>query len=59
MEVELYRGKYNPQLERVTKRLRDKICNPIDRRHDNTILDSRPYEVEFSDGEKIPFQKKR
>ena len=33
--------------------MRDKSGNPIGRRHDNPILDSRLYEVEFSYGEKM------
>ena len=38
--------------------MRDKIGNPIGRRHDNPILDSRIYEVEFSDGEKMALAEK-
>ena len=37
---------------RVTKRLRDANGIPIGTAHDNPILDTRMYEVEFMDGEK-------
>jgi hypothetical protein len=35
---------------RITKRARDENGNPIGRRHNNPIMDTRVYEVEFSDG---------
>eukprot|EP00934_Nitzschia_sp_Nitz4_P004494 Nitzschia sp. Nitz4//scaffold699_size1639//47//1622//NITZ4_009318-RA/size1639-snap-gene-0.2-mRNA-1//-1//CDS//3329556654//4484//frame0 len=50
MEVALDRGSDSPQLARVTKRLRDAQGKPIGRHHDNPILDTRMYEVEFQDG---------
>ena len=53
MGVALYQGQDHQKLTRVTKRLRDESGNPIGRRHDNPFLDSRLYEVEFSDGEKM------
>ena len=53
MEVALYQGQDHTQLARVTKRLIYESGNPIGRSHDNPILDSRLYEVEFSYGEKM------
>ena len=53
MEVELDWVQDNPQLARVTKLLRDKSGNQIVRSHDNPILDSRLYELDLSDGEKM------
>ena len=41
-----------PMLAKVTKRLRDKDGLPIGTAHDNPILDTRMYEVEFRDGTK-------
>jgi len=41
-----------PAFARVTKRLRDANGLPIDTAHDNPILDSRMYEVEYQDGHK-------
>ena len=41
-----------PRYARVTKRLRDANGIPIGTAHDNPILDTRMYEVEFMDGEK-------
>jgi hypothetical protein len=35
---------------RITKRAKDENGNPIGRRHNNPIMDTRVYEVEFSDG---------
>ena len=53
MKVALDQGRDHPQLARVTKRLIDGSGNPIGRRHDNPIIESKLYEVEFSDGENI------
>lgn len=52
MELALPRDGPEPQFARVTKRLRDTEGRPIGRAHDNPILDSRVYEVEYSDGHK-------
>ena len=53
MELALPQGDtLEPQHERVTKRLRDANGIPIGTAHDNPILDTRLYEVEFMDGEK-------
>ena len=41
-----------PAFARVTKRLRDANGLPIGTAHDNPILDSRMYEVEYQDGHK-------
>jgi hypothetical protein len=40
----------DPQYAKGTKRLRDKDGRPIGTAHDNPILDTRMYEVEFLDG---------
>ena len=51
MEVALPKGdEDHPMLAKVTKRLRDKDGLPIGTAHDNPILDTRMYEVEFRDG---------
>jgi hypothetical protein len=42
-----------PAIARVTKRLRDANGLPIGTAHDNPILDSRMYEVEYQDGHKL------
>ena len=39
-----------PQIGRVTKRLRDAEGRPIGTAHDNPLLDTREYGVEFRDG---------
>ena len=38
------------KMAKVTKRLRDENGNPIGRAHDNPILDTRVYEIEYIDG---------
>ena len=38
------------KMAKVTKRLRDSQGNPIGKAHDNPILDTRVYEVEYIDG---------
>ena len=52
MELALPRSGGEVEFARVTKRLRDKDGLPIGTVHDNPILDSRIYEVEFPDGHK-------
>ena len=52
MELALPRDGDGPEFARVTKRLRDNNGIPIGRAHDNPILDSRVYEVEYLDGHK-------
>eukprot|EP00980_Cylindrotheca_fusiformis_P023568 scaffold10617_cov54-Cylindrotheca_fusiformis.AAC.1 len=52
MEVAIDRGGEHPQLGKVTKRLKDHRGNPIGTAHSNPILDSRMYEVEYTDGSK-------
>ena len=53
MEVAIPKGdETHPMLARVTKRLRDKDGLPIGTAHDNPILDTRMYEVEYQDGTK-------
>ena len=50
MELALPRNGAEVQFGRVVKRLRDKDGLPIGTAHDNPILDTRIYEVEFQDG---------
>ena len=52
MELALPRGEEEPAFARVTKRMKDENGNPIGRAHQNPILDTRMFEVEFLDGEK-------
>ena len=52
MELALARGDAIPAYARVTKRLRDAQGRPIGTAHDNPILDTRMYEVEYLDGHK-------
>ena len=52
MELALPRDGAEVQFGRVVKRLRDKDGIPIGTAHDNPILDTRIYEVEFQDGHK-------
>ena len=53
MELTLPKGDDpNPQLTKVTKRLRDANGIPIGTANDNPILDSRMYEVKYQDGTK-------
>jgi hypothetical protein len=53
MELLLDRPGGQPELARVTKRLKDNSGNPIGRAHgNNPILDTRLYEVEYQDGYK-------
>ena len=54
MELALPRGDdAHPALAKVTKRLRDANGIPIGVAHDNPILDTRMYEVEYPDGTKV------
>lgn len=50
MELALDRGGENPEIAKVVKRLKDKDGRPIGTSHDNPILDTRMYEVEYRDG---------
>jgi Reverse transcriptase (RNA-dependent DNA polymerase) len=50
MELALPRNGAEVQFGKVVKRLRDKNGLPIGTAHDNPILDTRMYEVEFQDG---------
>jgi len=53
MEIALPRGggdQEDVQFAKVSKRLRDKEERPIGVAHDNPLLDTREYEVEFLDG---------
>ena len=50
MELALPRDGENPAFARVTKRLKDEDGKPVGRAHQNPILDTRMFEVEFLDG---------
>ena len=51
MEIALPQGDAEtPQLARVTKRAKDNDGKPVGTAHTNPLLDSREYEVTFSDG---------
>ena len=52
MELALPRNSEGPEFAKVTKRLRDADGIPIGTAHDNPILDSKVYEVEYPDGYK-------
>ena len=52
MELALPRDGEGPEFARVTKRLRDAQGIPIGRAHDNPLLDTRIYEIEYADGYK-------
>ena len=52
MEIALPRDGGGPEFARVTKRLRDANGIPIGTAHDNPIMDSRVYEIEFPEGHK-------
>ena len=52
MELALPRDGETPAFARVTKRMKDDNGNPVGRAHQNPILDTRMFEVEFLDGEK-------
>ena len=50
MELALPRGDAGPEFARVTKRMKDQDGNPIGVPNKNPVLDTRMFEVEFSDG---------
>ena len=52
MEIALPRDSDGPEYAKVTKRLRDTNDLPIGTANDNSILDTRLYEVEYLDGYK-------
>ena len=53
MELALPQGdSLEPRLSKVTKRMKDANGIPIGTAHDNPLLDTRMYEVEYVDGEK-------
>ena len=52
MELAIARDRDGPEFAKVTKRLRDKDGLPIGRANNNPMLDTRMYEVEYSDGHK-------
>ena len=54
MELLMDRGGNYPETAKVVKRLRDEEGNPIGREHENPIIDSRMYEIEYSDGYRVP-----
>ncbi|MEM7375750.1 MAG: hypothetical protein AAF587_44565 [Bacteroidota bacterium] len=52
MELTVDRGGEYPEFARVTKHLKDHQGNPIGKSHDNFLMDTSMYEVEFADGHK-------
>lgn len=50
MEVAIDRGGEHPELGTVSKRLKDSDGNPIGKEHNNPILDTRMYIVDYPDG---------
>ena len=52
MELAIPRDGDGPDFAKMTKRLRDKDMLTIGRSHNNPILDTRMYEVEYKDGHK-------
>jgi hypothetical protein len=50
MELALPRDGEGPEVARVTKRLRDDNGNPVGRASNNSITDTRVFEVEYLDG---------
>ena len=52
MELTMERHYDGPEFSRVTKRLKDKDGLPIGIASENPILDTRMYEVEYTDGYK-------
>ena len=52
MEIALPRYREGPKFYKVKKRLQDTNIIPIFRNHDNNMLDTRFYEVEYLDGYK-------
>ena len=54
MQILLDRGGNEPELAKVTKRLRDEDGNPVGVAHDNPLVDTRMYEIEYEDGYRVP-----
>ena len=52
MELYMPRDSNRPEFDRVTKKIRDANGLPIGCSHDNPLLDTRVYEVEYADGNK-------
>ena len=50
IELAMHLDDTGPKFARVTKRLRDANGNPIGTANDNSLLDTRIYEIEYSDG---------
>ena len=50
MELSLPRDGEEPAFAKVRKRMKDDNGNPVGRAHQNPILDTRMFEVEFLDG---------
>ena len=50
MELAIDRGGEHPMSARVTKRLKDHEGKPIGTAHQNPIMDTRMYEVEYTNG---------
>ena len=56
MELSLPRDGVDATFTRVTKRLKDANGLPIGTSHENPILDTRVYEVEYTDGHKASME---
>ena len=54
MQILMDRGGNEPELAKVIKRLRDEDGNPIGVAHDNPLVDTRLYEIEYEDGYRVP-----
>ena len=52
MELEIPRDGYGQEFYKVTKHLRDKDGLPISRAHNNKVLDTRMYKVDYKDRKK-------
>ena len=52
MDIEFQRDNEGTKFAKVTERLQDKNGIPIGTQHDNPILDTRVYEVEYLDRNK-------
>ena len=52
MELVIPIDGYGPDFAKLTRRLRDKDGISIGRAHNNPILDTRIYEVEYKEGHK-------
>ena len=54
MRILLDRGGNKPEMATVKKRLRDEDGNPIGVAHENPVVDTRLYQIEYADGHTVP-----